>query len=72
MTRSPGWDRFTAYFFDWGLYRESFPEIFDAFLINVKIFLIAEAIILVTALLLAVLRSLRGPVFFPVRALAIV
>jgi polar amino acid transport system permease protein len=33
---------------------------------------IAEAIILVTALLLAVLRSLRGPVFFPIRALAIV
>jgi len=33
---------------------------------------IAEALILVTALLLAVLRSLRGPVFFPIRALAIV
>jgi len=37
----------------------------------VKIFLIAEPIILVTALVLAVLRSLPGPVFFPVRALAI-
>ena len=37
-----------------------------------KIFLIAEAIILVTALGLAVLRSLPGPVFFPVRVLAIV
>jgi polar amino acid transport system permease protein len=37
----------------------------------VKIFLIAEVFILVFALLLAVLRSLPGPVFFPVRALAI-
>ena len=72
VTRSPGWDRFKAYFFDWQLYRESFPEIAEAFLINVKIFLIAEAIILVTALGLAVLRSLPGPVFLPVRALAIV
>ena len=27
ITRSPGWDRFSAYFFDWSLYRESFPEI---------------------------------------------
>ena len=36
-----------------------------------KIFCIAEAIILVTALALAVLRSLPGPVFFPIRALAI-
>jgi polar amino acid transport system permease protein len=71
-TQSPGWQEFKAYFFDWDKYRESFPEIARAFLINVKIFLIAEAIILVTALLLAVLRSLRGPVFFPIRALAIV
>ena len=72
VTRAPGWDRFKAYFFDWDIYRDSFPEIADAFLINVKIFLIAEAIILVTALGLAVLRGLPGPVFFPVRALAIV
>ena len=39
---------------------------------NVKLFCIAEAIILPAALLLAVLRSLPGPVFFPIRALAIV
>jgi len=72
VTQSPGWERFKAYFFDWQLYRESLPEIADAFLINVKIFLIAEAFILVLALLLAVLRSLPGPVFFPIRAFAIV
>jgi polar amino acid transport system permease protein len=71
-TQSPGWEEFKAYFFDWDKYRDSFPEIARAFLINVKIFVIAEAIILVTALLLSVLRSLRGPVFFPIRALAIV
>jgi polar amino acid transport system permease protein len=72
ITRSPGWDEFKAYFFDWDKYRDSFPEIAHAFLLNVRIFLIAEAIILVTALLLAVLRSLPGPAFFPIRALAIV
>ena len=72
VTQSPGWDRFKAYFFDWQRYRESFPEIAEAFLVNVRIFLMAEAIILVTALGLAVLRSLPGPVFFPIRALAIV
>jgi polar amino acid transport system permease protein len=38
----------------------------------VKIFLVAEAIILVTALLLAVLRGLPGPLFFPIRAGAVV
>ena len=39
---------------------------------NVKLFLTAEVIILPAALFLAVLRSLPGPVFFPIRALAIV
>jgi polar amino acid transport system permease protein len=72
ITRAPGWENFKAYFFDWEIYRESFPEVAEAFQLNVKIFLIAESIILVTALALAVLRSLPGPVFFPIRALAIV
>src|SRR5262245_65270495 len=47
------------------------PEIADAFLLNVKMFCIAETFILVFALLLAVIRSLPGPVFFPLRALGI-
>jgi polar amino acid transport system permease protein len=72
VTRAPGWERFKEYFLDWDRYRESFPEIADAFLLNVKIFLVAEAIVLFAALGLAVLRSLPGPVFFPIRALAIV
>ncbi len=72
ITNAPGWPEFKAYFFDWPRYRESFPEIARAFLLNVKIFVIAEAIILVTGLLLAILRGLPGPVFFPIRALAIV
>jgi polar amino acid transport system permease protein len=38
----------------------------------VKIFLVAEVLILVFALGIAVLRSLPGPVFFPLRAFAVV
>jgi polar amino acid transport system permease protein len=38
----------------------------------VQIFLIAEVLILVLALGVAVLRSLPGPVFFPLRAFAVV
>ena len=53
-------------------YRDSFEEIARAFLVNVRIFLIVEAVVLVTALLMAILRSLPGPVFFLVRALAVV
>jgi polar amino acid transport system permease protein len=60
------------FFFNGERFRESFPKIAEAFLVNVKLFCIAEVLILVFGLLLAVIRSLRGPVFFPIRLLAIV
>ena len=72
VTRSPGWGAFKAYFLDGTIYRDSFPEILDAFWLNVKLFCTAELLILPAALFVAVLRSLPGPVFFPLRALAIV
>ncbi len=71
LTQSPGWDEVKRTFFDWEIFKDSLPEIARAFKLNVKIFCIAEVFILIFALLLAVLRSLPGPVFFPLRALAI-
>ncbi len=71
VTNSPGWPEVRRTFFDWGQFTGTLPEISRAFLLNVKIFSISEALILVFALLLAVVRSLPGPVFFPLRALAI-
>jgi len=72
ITSSPGWSEVKAIFFDWGQFKAAFPEILKAFRLNVKIFLIAEVFILIFALGLAVIRSLPGPVFFPLRAAAIV
>src|SRR5579864_4001997 len=72
ITHSPGWHEVRRTFFDWHEFRTSLPEIASAFKLNVKIFCIAEVLILVFALLIAVIRSLPGPVFFPLRALAIV
>jgi polar amino acid transport system permease protein len=72
VTQSPGWPAFKEYFFNGTYYRGSFSEIAEAFLVNVKLFLIAELLILPAALLIAVLRSLPGPVFFPLRMFAIV
>ena len=71
VVRSPGWPEVRRSFFSGERFRGSFPDIATAFLLNVRIFLIAEVVILVTALLVAVLRSLPGPVFFPLRALAV-
>jgi polar amino acid transport system permease protein len=72
VTHSPGWPEVRRTFFDWHEFRSTFPEIASAFKLNIKIFCIAEVLILVFALFLAVLRSLPGPVFFPLRALVII
>ena len=70
VVNAAGWPDVKQAFFDRDLFQASFPEIARAFLLNVKIFLIAEAVILVFALIIAVLRGLPGAVFFPVRVLA--
>jgi polar amino acid transport system permease protein len=71
ITRAPGWPEVKAAFFNPEIFRESFPEILRAFWLNIKIFCVAEVFILGFALVIAVLRSLPGPVFFPIRLLAI-
>jgi polar amino acid transport system permease protein len=71
VVNSPGWPEVSRLFFNGAQFRESLPVIGRAFFVNVLLFCTAEVFILVFALLLAVLRSLRGPVFFPIRALAI-
>ena len=72
VVTSAGWPDVKQAFFNGAEFRSSFPGIASAFLTNVKIFCIAEVLILVLALLVAVVRSLPGPVFFPLRVLAIV
>jgi polar amino acid transport system permease protein len=72
VTQSPGWPEVRRTFFNWDDISSSFPDIARAFVLNVKIFLVAEVFILVVALAIAVIRSLPGPVFFPLRLLAIV
>ena len=70
VVSAPGWPDVKQAFFDPEVFKESFPEILDAFLVNVRIFLIAEVFILILALVLAIMRGLPGPIFFPLRALA--
>jgi polar amino acid transport system permease protein len=70
VVTSPGWPEVRESFFYGPEFRESFPDILEQFGTNVQLFLLAEAFILVWALVLAVLRSLPGPVFFPLRLLS--
>ena len=72
VINSSGWPAVRRQFFDGHVFSASFGEIATAFLLNIRLFCIAEVVILVAALALAIARSLPGPVFFPIRALSIV
>jgi polar amino acid transport system permease protein len=72
VTHAPGWPEVKHTFFDGHEFRSTFPALARAFLLNVKIFCIAEVFILAFALFIAVIRSLPGPVFFPLRVMAII
>ena len=52
ITHLPGWHEVRKTYFDWAYLKSSFPEIARAFLLNCKIFLIAECLILPFALVL--------------------
>jgi polar amino acid transport system permease protein len=71
VTRSPNWPQVKEAFFNGEEFRSSFPDIAGKFVRNVEFFLVAEVFILAFALLLAVMRSLPGAVFFPIRLLSI-
>jgi polar amino acid transport system permease protein len=70
VVNAPGWDRVSASFLDGENFARSAPGIIGKFGVNVTLFLIAEVLILAWGLVLAVLRSLPGPILFPVRLLA--
>ncbi|MFC8144892.1 amino acid ABC transporter permease [Streptomyces paradoxus] len=70
VVSAPGWPRTKETFFDWGYAREALPKVLEGLWLNVRLLLICGAAVLVLGMLIAVARTLRGPVFFPLRFLA--
>ncbi|WP_155344849.1 amino acid ABC transporter permease [Acrocarpospora pleiomorpha] len=71
ITAAPGWPRVQDKFFNWDALVTALPDVLRGFLLNVMLFMIAEPIILILGLGVALVRGLRAPVFFPLRALAV-
>jgi polar amino acid transport system permease protein len=77
---APGFQAVRESFFDPAAMKEAFvgvpeagiPSIWQAFLVNVRVFLVAEILILVLARGIAIVRETPGPGFFPFRLVAIV
>jgi len=63
--------RFLHAFVDPFAFRQSLPDVWSGFLINVHMMVIAEALVLVLALLIAIVRGLPGRGAKPLRGLAI-
>ena len=70
LIATPGWERVQGTFFSWEVAVEAFPRVFDGLLLNLRVLLAASVLVLVFGLLLAILRTLKSPVFFPIRILA--
>jgi len=70
IVNTPGWDRVQQSFFNPETWVAAWPRVFDGFLLNIRVLLVAVVGVAVVATLTATVRTLRGPVFFPLRALA--
>src|SRR3954447_18078172 len=70
VVSSPGWPRVRSSFLDWEVAKASAPDILLGLWLNVRVMAVCAVAILVLGMAVAVMRTLRGAVFFPLRAFA--
>ena len=70
IIRTPGFERVQQTFFDVDVAIAAFPRVIEGLWLNVRVLLFASVGVLGLSLIIATLRTLRGPVFFPLRLLA--
>lgn len=70
VVTSPGWTRVRETFFSWDKAVASLPAVAHGLWLNIRVMLVCGVLIALFGLLLAVLRTLRGPVAFPLRLIA--
>ncbi|MER7278625.1 amino acid ABC transporter permease [Dactylosporangium sp. NPDC000244] len=70
ITGAPGWKRVRESFFDLHTARAALPAVLDGLWLNIELLVFCAVGALVLGLGIASLRTLRRPVFFPLRALA--
>lgn len=69
---SPNWPAVQRQFFSPEKFVESAPAVVRGFWTNVKIFTYGMILIPIVAMVVAVMRSLRGPAFYPLRLMAVI
>ncbi len=69
LVSSPGWERVQATYFDWDRARDSFPAVLTGLWLNIRVMMVCAVLIVALSLTIAVMRTLRGPIAFPLRLL---
>ncbi len=72
VVSSPNWPAVQQQFFSRQVFIDSIPRVASGFWVNVQLFAIAMITIPITALLVTLMRSFRGPGFAPLRLLAVI
>lgn len=70
IVNTPGWARVQQTFFDPSVALQSLPRVWDGFLLNLRVLLFAAVGVIILSIVIAAIRTLRGSIFFPLRALA--
>ncbi|KMO67505.1 amino acid ABC transporter membrane protein (PAAT family) [Mycobacterium sp. BK558] len=70
VTSAPGWSRVQNSFFNLRVGWDSLPALLSGLWLNIRVLIVCQILVLLVGLALAALRTLRGPVWFPLRALA--
>lgn len=70
LVTSPGWARVQHTFFSPAKAWASLPAVAEGLWLNVRVMIVCGVVIAVFGMTLAVMRTLRGPVFFPLRLFA--
>lgn len=70
LANSPGWAVTQETFFSPEYFAQAIPAVAKGMVLNLQVLAVAVVGVAFFAVLLATLRSLRGPVFFPLRLLA--
>ncbi|MAT18655.1 MAG: ABC transporter permease [Leifsonia sp.] len=70
IINTPGWSVVQQSFFDPESWVAAWPRVFEGFLLNLRVLAVAAIAVAILGTAIAAIRTLRGPVFFPLRALA--
>ena len=68
---SPGWPRVKETFFSGEYFVKSFPHVLDGLWLNIRVLLVAVVGVAILSTLIALVRTSRSPILFPLRILVL-